>query len=59
MNISTQEIVAFTSILCSTSSEVCSFGILMLNDDIKVALRGKVRLLATKIAQVCERKKFR
>ena len=47
MNISTQEIVAFTSILCSTLSEVCSFGILKLNDDIKVALRGKVRLLAT------------
>ena len=47
MFISTQEIVGYTSILLSSSPELCFLSILKLNDDIKVAIIGKVWFLAT------------
>ena len=42
MIISTQKIVSYTSIIRSSSPEVCFLSILKLNDDIKVAIIGKV-----------------
>ena len=47
MIISTQKIVSYTSIIRSSSPEVCFLSILKLNDDIKVAIIGKVWFLAT------------